>query len=204
MFDAMCAVQYAIKVGAEVINASWGYYNTDNAYFRDSILARTSPSGGHPVIVTSMGNDGKENIHAYRHYPSDYSLTMDYLVAVGGDIRATIWENVAARTSSPAELMDFSNYRQEPIMITGPSNLVSVWGLGLRRKLSFGTSYSTAFLSATAAITQCCRPSIPDGEVRDSFSGITPASVITTSSPIKLTLMNAVLEPNNLCRAPGS
>ncbi|HLF64017.1 MAG TPA: S8 family serine peptidase [Saprospiraceae bacterium] len=202
MFDAICAIQYAVQTGAEVINMSWGYYNVDNAFFRDSILTLLTPSGEHPVMVTSMGNYGKKNVGDYRHYPSNYSAQMNYLIGVAGDVRDQIWDNIANLSATPAELSVISNYRRPGQMITAPSMNVPVWGLttaaiGPHEKRANGTSYSAAFVSAVAALALCCDGALRNAQVRDTLSGTPIVDVMRGVETVRL--MNVVLEQSRLC-----
>jgi len=75
-FHASCAVAYAAYNGADVINASWGFYGE-----RDAILhkAFAYAQGEGVATVTSAGNFRKE-LSVTKHYPSEFALEANPLL----------------------------------------------------------------------------------------------------------------------------
>jgi subtilisin family serine protease len=69
-FHASCAVAYAAKNGADVINASWGFYGE-----RDAILYKTFKYAQAQGVATmnSAGNY-RRDLSEVKHYPSDFAL----------------------------------------------------------------------------------------------------------------------------------
>jgi len=69
-FQASCAVLFAAEHGANVINASWGFYGE-----RDRTLRRTfrfAETRG-VATMTSAGNE-RVNLESISHYPSEFAL----------------------------------------------------------------------------------------------------------------------------------
>lgn len=146
-FHAACAVLYAAENGADIINASWGFYGE-----RDRTLKRAFRYAQQKKVatMTSAGNMRK-NLTRYRHYPSEFALEDN---PVG-----SIFFVSAVRTG--VQLWPLTNYRLFPAAVgsefmAAPGG--NLWGLmphhlgfaGNRARKS-GTSISTPFASALAA-----------------------------------------------------
>jgi subtilisin family serine protease len=204
IFDAMCAVQYAVKAEAEIINMSWGFYNADNEFFRDSILTLSFRDDAHPVFVASMGNLGLNNADTTMHYPSAYGFSgeMRYILGVGSDRRNEIWGSVADVQATPSKLALFSNFDTSDVMVTAPGEKIRTWAKldgGLARyHLVSGTSYSAALVTAAVAVTQCCDPAATAVKVEDRLRGSGPREMNTVAG-LNVTLRNVVMESDSLC-----
>ncbi len=79
LFDAACAVYYAIDKDADLINASWGYVGNPSP-----ILYRALEKAGENcgmLVFTSAGNDALDiDRKSNTHYPSNYNL--DNIISV--------------------------------------------------------------------------------------------------------------------------
>lgn len=69
-FQASCAVLFAAGHGADVINASWGFYGEHDRTLRRAF--RFAQNQG-VATMTSAGNERK-NLEQIRHYPGEFAL----------------------------------------------------------------------------------------------------------------------------------
>lgn len=154
--NAIKAIDYAVKMGANVISASWGGTSVSQSV-REAI-ARAGKAG--VVFVAAAGNDGKDN-DKRPHYPSSYDLPN----IIG----------VAAVTRSGAKA-GFSNYGAKSVHIGAPGeNILSTLNSGYGY-LS-GTSMATPFVSAAAAMMLENHPDYSPEKVR--------AVLMNTATPLK-------------------
>lgn len=192
-FHASCAVLYAAENGADVINASWGFYGE-----RDRVLKRTFRFAQQRDVatMTSAGNL-RVNLTKYDHYPSEFALEN---FPVG-----SIFFVSATRTG--VQLWPRTNYRQFPpapgseFMAAPGGNL---WGLmprhfGLPGNMArkSGTSISTPFASALAAHYKHLNPGTSPITLRnDLMSAIetqgTPGTISVNGIQINYTVFNWV------------
>ncbi len=130
--SAIRAVDYAVKMGAKIINASWSSTNFSQALFDSINRARQA----NILFVAASGNNGKDNDSLAR-YPASYNL--DNVVSV------------AASTSSDA-LASFSNYGAQSVDIAAPGVSIYSTGSGSKYLALSGTSMATPLVSAVAAL----------------------------------------------------
>lgn len=78
--DAIECIQYAIKYGASVINASYGLTSSSSGFYEPEYTAIKSARDAGIIMVAAAGNDGI-NIDSNIQYPAGYAL--DNIVAVG-------------------------------------------------------------------------------------------------------------------------
>lgn len=69
LFQSICAMKYASKAGANLINASWGSYGIPNRLFEQAL---TELNNQGVVMVSAAGNDNL-NISNHPFYPAAYS-----------------------------------------------------------------------------------------------------------------------------------
>lgn len=124
--DAAAAILYAIKMGAKVINMSWGDY-TFSYVLRDVIRYAYSQN---VVLIASSGNSGKNQLH----YPSGYSE----VISVGNSTQ----EDFVAGNSTWGSTLD----------LVAPGT--NIWSTNMNGKYleSGGTSASAPHVSAAAAL----------------------------------------------------
>lgn len=193
LFDAVCALDLAREAGASIINVSWGYYGHDIPMMLRMIRA-IAPS----IVVASLGNDTAIVDQVVKHFPSEYAATLDNVIAAAGDTRASVWESLSARAADIKPISVFSNFTVTRPMITAASVDISVWAPYNApnppgRREGTGTSYSAAFLSAAAAINQCCF-STP------ALKPIRATSLETVNlAAVSIEYRNIVLESFQLC-----
>lgn len=145
-FHAACAVAYAAKNGADVINASWGFYGE-----RDEILRKTFKFAQDNGVATmnSAGNF-RRDLSNVKHYPSDFALETSPLHSIFF-VSATrtgtqLWPLTNFRSSSTNTGSDFMACRGANLLGFQPHYLP---GPNVIRKS--GTSISTPLTSALAA-----------------------------------------------------
>ena len=124
--DAAAAIIYAVKMGAKIINMSWG----DNQYSKllKDVIEYAYENG--VVLVGSSGNSSSDD----PHYPSGFS----YVISVGA-----IQENNA--------IASFSNYGST-LDLVAPGSQIITTNLGGSYKTVSGTSVSAPFVSAASAM----------------------------------------------------
>ncbi len=130
--DAIAAIQYAIRTGAKVINASWGSFLYSHA-LRDAV-ADAADAG--VLVIASLGNDTADT-DLYPTYPACYDFP-----------------NVIAVTSTDRNdgLAWFANYGRNTADIAAPGyDIVSAFPGNRYVRLS-GSSMSTALVSGAACL----------------------------------------------------
>lgn len=146
--DAIKAIYYAVDHGADVINASWGFYNRSGAL--DDAIAYARSKG--VLVVASAGNKGQDN-DAHDHYPSNSGL--DNVVAV-------------AALDTDGSLASFSNYGAKNVDVAAPGvGIVTTTINGGYVSWASGTSFATPFVSAISAMILSCAPGMAPGVVRE-------------------------------------
>lgn len=145
-FHASCAVAYAARNGADVINASWGFYGE-----RDAILHKTFQYAQSQGVATmnSAGNF-RSDLSEVAHYPSEFALEANPLKSIAF-VSATrtgthLWPLTNFRSSAANTGGDFVASRGANLLGFQPHYLP---GPNVVRKS--GTSISTPLASALAA-----------------------------------------------------
>jgi len=145
--DAVDAIYYAVDHGANIINASWGFYSYSNA-LEDAL----NYAKNHGVLfVASAGNNGQDN-DENDHYPSNYPL--DNIIAV-------------AALDTSGSLAGFSNYGAKNVDIEAPGVgiMTTTFNSGYVSWVS-GTSFATPFVTAVAAMMLSQSPSLDYAAMR--------------------------------------
>jgi subtilisin family serine protease len=70
LFDAICAMKYAKKAGAKILNASWGEYGEANAVFEKTL---DELQANDMLFVAAAGNDNRD-IAVHPFFPASYSM----------------------------------------------------------------------------------------------------------------------------------
>jgi subtilisin family serine protease len=131
--DAIDAIYYAVDNGAEIINASWGFYEKSNA-LNDAIAYARSKG---VLFVASAGNSGQDN-DKKDHYPSNCSY--DNVIAV-------------AALDSDGSIAAFSNYGSRTVHIAAPGVGISTTTINSGYiSYASGTSFATPFVTGVAAM----------------------------------------------------
>ncbi|MBK7629996.1 MAG: S8 family serine peptidase [Ignavibacteriales bacterium] len=124
--DAAAAILYAVKMGAKVINMSWGDYSFSYV-LRDVIRYAYSQN---VVLVASSGNNGSN----VPHYPSGYSE----VISIGNSTE----QDFVAGSSNWGSTLD----------LVAPGSGITSTALNSDYSSFSGTSASAPFVSAAAAL----------------------------------------------------
>jgi subtilisin family serine protease len=135
---------YAIRNGARVINASWGFYDTIKPQIMEPLLKEAAAKG--VIIVASAGND-QRNTDEFLHWPSgfaDKTAFPDYNVV-----------SVAALGQTGNDLWSRTNFGPQSINIAAPGEQIVSTGLIAVSEVAgmTGTSAAAPFVTRAIAIT---------------------------------------------------
>lgn len=138
------ALAYAQKMGAKVVNMSFGAYGASQTLQNAINQAKT------PVLCAAAGNDGRNN-DIYQHFPSNY--TNANLIAV-------------AATNQSDRLASFSNFGASSVDVAAPGvNIVSTYIKGSGYAYISGTSMASPMVAGIAALVLSQRPSLSSVQV---------------------------------------
>lgn len=176
LFSIICAIDYAVTNGADVLNMSLGYYSEYyNAPFYRQIR-KASEAG--MLMVTSAGNDAK-NIDGCHHWPSNFSEYFpDHVIAVAA-------LDTFTSTTTAFQLAPFSNYGQHADIAAPGWRIKSAKAGSLDDYVYLsGTSMAAAVVSRRAAM------------IRDS---VLAAGSTITAAQIKTQILSEAEVKLNLC-----
>ncbi len=146
--DAIDGIYFAVDHGAQIINASWGFYDYSRA-LQDAFSYAQSRG---VLIVASAGNKGQNN-DRNDHYPSNYPF--DNIIAV-------------AAMDTDGSLASFSNYGTKNVDIAAPGvGITTTTVNGGLVAWASGTSFATPFVTGVAALVLSCAPEIDYASLRD-------------------------------------
>jgi subtilisin family serine protease len=149
---AIMAINYAVKMGAKVINASWGTAGCNKTL--ENTVAQLADQG--VLFVTAAGNESTDLSYS-PSYPAAYSFPSQ--ITVG----ALTYSGYRA---------EFSNYGSLVHMVAPGSPIYST--LPTSRQPSgygymSGTSMAAPFVSATAALLWSYQPAASLSQIRDAI-----------------------------------
>jgi subtilisin family serine protease len=151
--NAAEAIDYAVKAGARVINASWG---GPGFSFALSKAIRNAGNQG-VLVVAAAGNEG-ENSDSEPEYPASYDLPNVISVAA---------------TDAGDGLVDFSNYGARTVDLGAPGDEIYSTVPKFASPSGFayfsGTSMAAPFVSGAAALYLSRTPSATVTQVRDAL-----------------------------------
>lgn len=181
--NAIRAMYYAAKMGAKVINASWG-----GAPCSKNLQKAIADVGAQGVLfVVAAGNDGvnldndsqfsypaafgmstqvtvgSSNQRDYANFFSNYSSTLVHLMAPGDSIVSTFPDTSPAHTTNMTATLS-------------------------------GTSMATPFVAGTAAILMGARPNASLSDVKNALLNSVDAGPFQVSSHGRLNVKNALAE----------
>jgi subtilisin family serine protease len=149
--NSIAGIEYAVKVGAKIINCSFGSPSKSSALLNEVEYAKSKGV----LIVAAAGNEG-ENIDRTPEYPASYTI---------GNILT-----VAAVTPSGG-LASFSDYGSSSVDMAAPGEqILSTYLNSTYKKLS-GTSMATPFVAGTAAMLHAKDSSLSYSTIRSALRG---------------------------------
>ncbi|MDX2099532.1 MAG: S8 family serine peptidase [Leptolyngbyaceae cyanobacterium bins.59] len=169
------AIEYAVAMGAKIINASWG-----GSGFSQALLTtiRTAQQAG-ILFVAAAGNEAVNN-DVTPTYPANFDL--DNLISV-------------AATDHTDQLASFSNYGATSVDLGAPGSRIVSTYLGGKYAFSSGTSMATPHVSGVASLIWSQNPNLSVQQVRDLIlSSVDPVPALQgkTLSGGRLNASNAL------------
>ncbi|HET7840812.1 MAG TPA: S8 family serine peptidase, partial [Terriglobia bacterium] len=143
------AIDYAVKHGASVINASWGGNNAGDA----TLLAAINNAGTAGVLfVTAAGNQSSNN-DSLAFYPCNYSTVASNVIC-------------AAATDENDNLAFSSNFGANSVQLGAPGNNIQSTGLNQGYPTDSGTSQAAAYVSGGAALLKGCKAALTSSSIK--------------------------------------
>jgi subtilisin family serine protease len=141
--DAVKAIQYAAKMGADIINCSWG--SEGYSFALADAIEHTNA-----LFVAAAGNE-KNNNDINPNYPSNYGYSN--LISV-------------AATDQSDLLASFSNYGQTTVHVAAPGVQIASTYPANRYVYLNGTSMAAPFVSGIAGLMFSVCPSLSPAELK--------------------------------------
>ncbi|MBP1928332.1 C1A family cysteine protease/subtilisin family serine protease [Methanolinea mesophila] len=152
--DAIEAIGYANRMGADIISLSWGSPVRDQAL--DEVL---SQSGA--LVVCAAGNSGAD-IDSLPYYPASFGSPNIISVAA---------------TDQDDKLPVFSNYGEQSVDIGAPGVSILSCTPGASYSYMSGTSMAAPFVAGVAGLLKSQDPALTPGEMKERIlSGCTRVS----------------------------
>lgn len=149
---AVRGIEYAVKNGAKVINASWGGTIFDQALF-DTIQWANEKG---VLVVCAAGNEPKDNDTDERPiYPASFRLSNIVSVAAH-DFRG--------------EMADFTSYGKDSVHLAAPGVGIFTTMIGGYRFMD-GTSFAAPFVVAASALLKTQEPNLTPNEIKKRLIG---------------------------------
>lgn len=173
MLDGVLAIQYAVKRGAKVINASWGGASCSRS-LKDTIAQLESQG---VIFVSASGNDGA-NIDRMPMYPAALSFPAQIVVGATGE---------------RDYMAEYSNYGPIHVHLFAPgTDIVSTFPGGAMASLS-GTSMAAPFVSGAVALLLSAEPNANVAKIRQAlYSSATRRSEYLNASQGRMNLGQAL------------
>lgn len=171
--DAILAIEYAIKMKAKVINASWG----GGPCVEELATAINSLSQHNMLFIAASGNSAL-NIDDYRRYPASHILstqiTVGSITPFGG-------------------MADHSNFGERSVNIFAPGFEISSTVPGNSYAVFSGTSMATPFVTGAAALLWSYRPQASFQEIKQAIlQGVTVNNTYRNSTRGRLNIEAAL------------
>jgi len=152
VFDAICAIYYAVENGATVINLSWGFEASEPpSIFRKAL---EFAEANDVIVVTTAGNTSKNNDNI-KKYPANFSL--DNMIVVS---------SFEEKADGSKRMANYASYGANTVDITAPG-FVETTDLGNTLSISAGTSLAAPFVTRTAATIRGLYPVLTAMDVKE-------------------------------------
>ncbi len=144
------AIDHAVSLGANVINASWGTF-TDSPALKDAIRW----AGDNGVVFVAAAGNQSNNIDnpSIAYYPAAYT-DLPNLIGV-------------ASVDPDGNLSGFSNYGPTTVEVAAPGASILSTGLGGGYVLWSGTSMATPYVAGVVSLVAGLFPDASPGELVD-------------------------------------
>ena len=145
LFNTVRAIEYAIKMGAHIINYSGGGLTSSVMEYQ----ALKKAADQNVLVVAAAGNEASNSDHK-PFYPADYDLP-----------------NILSVTAidNQSKLLPTSNYGKHTVDIAAPGNEIYSTLHGGQYGYMTGTSQATAFVSGVAALLIAMHPHLNDPKI---------------------------------------
>jgi subtilisin family serine protease len=163
--DAATAIDYAVRMGAKVVNGSFGSSSKSSALVDEVNYAQSKGV----LLVFAAGNDATSNDTA-PEYPA--ALPNSNIIAV------------AAVTATGA-LASFSNYGPKSVDLGAPGDSILSTYLGSKYKVLSGTSMASPIVAAAAAMLRSRDPQLSAGAIRSALLSSTQPDAALTGKVAK-------------------
>ena len=153
VFDAICAIYYAVNNGAQVLNLSWGFEASEFPSILYKALKYAADND--VLVVTTAGNTSKDN-DKINKFPANFNL--DNIIVV------TAYEY--KQSSSTIKLANYASYGQETVDIAA-YGFVETLKLGGGLEVAAGTSLAAPAVVNTAATIKGLYPILTAMDIKD-------------------------------------
>jgi len=178
--NAVSALNYAVMMGAQISNNSWGGGPYEQV-LHDAI--QSAGAKGH-LFVAAAGNENSNN-NAVASYPGNFNL--DNVISV-------------AATDRNDRMASFSNWGATTVDLAAPGVMIASTTPGNTYSYMDGTSMATPHVSGVAALLWSSDPSLSTAEVKQRLlGGVDPIGHLSGNST-KPTLTNGRLNAFNSLR----
>lgn len=185
--DAILAVEYATKMGANLTSNSWG-----GGSFSQALKDAIDSSGAHGMLFVAAAGNDQENNDIYPHYPCSYDL--DNIISV-------------AATDHNDNLANFSNWGLTSVDLGAPGvNIYSSIPGGSYQYMS-GTSMATPHVSGAVALVWSEYPALTYLQVKNRIMNMVdpvPSLAGKCVSGGRLNVFMAMAEPESIPPSPIS
>jgi subtilisin family serine protease len=146
---AILALEYAVAMGARVVNASWG-----NTTFSVPLRSAIEAAGQRGVLFVAAAGNVAVDTDVYPNYPSGYDL--DHIISV-------------AATDHNDRRSAFSNYGVVTVDLGAPGTDISSTIPGNRYFVASGTSMAAPHVAGAACLMWSADPTLAALEVKDAI-----------------------------------
>lgn len=170
--SAIKAMQYAVKRGARIVNASWG-----GGYCTTSLQSAISDLNSAGVMfVVAAGNDG-QNIDNYASYPAGFAYPNQITVAAStvNDLQAS-----------------YSDFSFNLVHLAAPGTDIYSTFPGNQYQYLSGTSMAAPVVSGAAALVWSARPNATVAQVRQALIQSVDSGPFAVISKGRLNVKKAV------------